>query len=83
MGIITRPEFRKAMAKKWPLWLVLEFILGLVFVSIGGADEGPYTNTIMHPDSETSFRWGAVLMFHQGVYERMHPAGNIRKISER
>lgn len=39
--MITRPEFRKAMAKKWLLWLVLGFILGFAVVSITGAEEGP------------------------------------------
>ena len=45
------------MTKKGLLWLVLGFILGLVFVSIAVADEGSYTNTIMHPDRETRLRW--------------------------
>jgi len=37
--------------------LVLGFILGVVFISIAGADEGSYTNTIMRPDRETRLRW--------------------------
>lgn len=45
------------MAEKGLLWLVLGFILGVVFVTIAGADEGSYTNTIMHPDIETRLRW--------------------------
>ena len=44
------------MARK-RLWLVLGFILGLAFISIAGAGEGSYTNTIMHPDMETRLRW--------------------------
>ena len=31
--------------------------MGVVFISIAGADEGSYTNTIMHPDKETRLRW--------------------------
>ncbi|MBL7178028.1 MAG: hypothetical protein ISS66_19565 [Desulfobacteraceae bacterium] len=37
--------------------LVLGFILSVVFISITGADQGPYTHTIMHPDRETRLRW--------------------------
>jgi len=35
----------------------MAFILGVVFISIAGADEGSYTNTIMHPDRETRLKW--------------------------
>ena len=45
------------MTLKRLFWSVLGFILGVVFISIAGADEGSYTNTIMHPDKETRLRW--------------------------
>jgi len=45
------------MIKKRLLWLVLGLILSFAVVSITGADEGSYTNTIMHPDRETRLRW--------------------------
>ena len=45
------------MTKKRLLWSVLGFILSFAVVSITGAEEGPYTNTIMHPDIKTRLRW--------------------------
>jgi len=45
------------MGKKGLLWSILGFILGVVFLSNAAADEGSYTNTIMHPDRETRLRW--------------------------
>ena len=45
------------MTKKGLLRPALWLIMALTLVSIAGADEGPYTNTIMHPDRETRLRW--------------------------
>jgi len=47
----------RTMTLKRLFWSFPVFILGLVFLSIAGADEGSYTNTIMHPDRETRLRW--------------------------
>ena len=45
------------MERKSVLWGVLGMILGVVLVLPAHADDGPYTNTIMHPDRETRLEW--------------------------
>ena len=52
-----RKDLVTTITKKRLLWSVLGFILGLVFLSIAVAEEGSYTNTIMHPDRETRLGW--------------------------
>ncbi len=59
---------RKIYAEKGLLWLVLGFILDLAVISIAGADEELYTNTIMHPDrhgrlNRVWFLYGSNLFF--------------------
>ncbi len=45
------------MDRKGVLWGVLWMMLGVILVLPAHAGEGPYTNTIMHPDRETRLEW--------------------------
>lgn len=38
-------------------WVLTWMLLGITFRCLSDAEEGSYTNTIMHPDLETRLRW--------------------------
>jgi hypothetical protein len=45
------------MAKSVLRWVVVGLVLCLVCIPTAAAEEGAYTNTIMHPDRETRLQW--------------------------